>query len=307
MIGFPQAKAKVRNLEERLASRRAAESLGRKTFRNSGHNPVLVHCHRFVTPLLRIALRSTGLYARGIQNALQLQVRHHRLSFSHLPEPLNGFRILHLSDLHIDGMDGLTEVLCSRLSSFSVDLCVLTGDYRFDVEGPCEGVYPRMQAVLGAVRSRLGVAGILGNHDCAEIALEMERLGVRMLIDESMEVERDFWATGADETGGGELSEALQAVPGGAFHMLLAHTPELYAQAAATGVALYLCGHTHGGQVCLPGGGAPILNARPRGYARGLWKHGETLGFTSSGAGCCMLPVRYNCPPEITVLELVRA
>ncbi len=307
MIELPSAQEKIHRLEARLAYRRAAEALGRGAFRNSGHNPVLVHCHRVIRPILSAALRGSGLYARGVQNALQLQIRHHRLSFPHLPKALNGFRILHITDLHIDGVDGLTEVLCSHLAGFSVDLCVLTGDYRFETDGPCDGVYPRMQAVLQAIRSRLGVVGILGNHDCADIAVELERFGVRMLIDESMEVEHGLWVTGADETHGDELSAALEAVPGGAFHLMLAHTPERYHQAAASGVALYLCGHTHGGQICLPGGVAPILNSRPRGYARGLWKHGETVGFTSSGAGCCMLPVRFNCPPEITVFELIRA
>ena len=301
--------AGVRDLEERLEPRRAAESLGYRGVRKGGgHNPFLVHCHRLIKPALRIALQSTGLYARGIRNALQLQVRHHRLSYPYLPEALNGFRILHLSDLHIDGVDGLAEVLCNRLSGLSVNLCVLTGDYRFDVDGPYDQVFTRMQAVLGAVRSRLGFVGILGNHDCAGIALGLERLGVKVLINESMKVKDSLWVTGADESDAGNLGEALRDVPNGAFHIFLAHSPELYAQAAAAETALYLCGHTHAGQICLPGGVAPILNARcPRGYTRGLWKHGNTVGFTSSGAGCCMLPIRYNCPPEVTVFELVSA
>ena len=297
----------LRNLEERLAPRRAAEASGYHGGR--GGNPLLVHCNWALTPLLRFALQIGRLYQRGLQNALNLQVRYHRLSFPNLPAHLDGFRLLQLSDLHIDGVDGLAEVLCQRLSGLSVDLCVLTGDYRFQVAGSCDGVYPRMRTVLGAVRSRLGVAGILGNHDCADMAPELERLGVRMLINENLEVERGFWVTGADEADDGvAFRESLRDVPPDAFHLVLVHTPQLYAEADAAGAALYLCGHTHAGQICLPGGRPLILNARcPREYAGGLWQHGKTVGFTSSGAGCSMLPIRYNCLPEISVFELIRS
>jgi len=81
----------------------------------------------------------------------------------------------------------------------------------------------------------------------------------------------------------------------------------MYNEAAAAGIHLYLCGHTHGGQIRLPWLGAPMQNAAcPRRYAHGCWRHGEMQGYTSAGAGCSMLPVRYNCPPEITLIELAR-
>jgi predicted MPP superfamily phosphohydrolase len=74
-------------------------------------------------------------------------------------------------------MEGLAEILAERLAALSVDLYVFTGDYRFDVEGTCKRVYPRMKMIIGAVRSRLGIAGILGNHDCADIEVGLEGLG----------------------------------------------------------------------------------------------------------------------------------
>jgi hypothetical protein len=305
MIEFISSTTSVGNLEERLAKRRAVEARGGG---RHGASLVLAYGRCVIKPLLRAALHTTGLYEQGVRNALKVQVRHERLVFPHLPAALDGFRLLHISDLHIDGVDGLAEALGAILPRLSVDLCVLTGDYRFAIEGRCDLVYPRMRSVLGAVRSRLGVAGILGNHDCADMVHEFERLGVRMLLNESMQAARGLWVTGADEaTGGGEFRQALTGVPPGAFHVALVHTPELYREAAEAGVALYLCGHTHGGQVCLPGGRVPLVNARcPRAYGRGLWKHGTTVGFTTSGAGCCMLPVRYNCAPEIAVFELAR-
>ena len=303
----PFSPAGGRNLYGRLALRRALERSGHNA--TKGANRIMSECDWLLAPLLGLALKAAGLYRRGVRNALNVQVRQHRLAFPGLPESVAGFRILHISDLHLDGMDGLADVLCKRLSGLRVDLCVLTGDYRFKVAGPHRSIYPRLRNVLRMVRSRLGVAGILGNHDCADMVPELERLGIRMLINESMEVAPGFWVTGADEVDGGRgFRQALPKLPRDAFHVALVHTPQLYAECAAAGVHLYLCGHTHGGQICLPGGWAPIMNARcPRQYARGLWQHGQMVGSTSRGAGSGLLPVRYNCPPEITVFELARA
>jgi uncharacterized protein len=127
--------------------------------------------------LLKGCLKASGLYSAGQANALRPVTRHLRFQFDALPKSLQGFRILHLSDFHIDGMEGLAEILAERLATLPVNLCVFTGDYRFDVKGTCKRVYPRMGMIIGAVRSRLGIAGILGNHDCAEIAVGLERLG----------------------------------------------------------------------------------------------------------------------------------
>ncbi len=304
MIESPSFRHQLPDQEARLAPRRMFEHAARK--KPAGSSSLLWYCHTVLKPILRFGLEATGLYGRGVRNALNVQARSHGLPFANLPETLDGFRLLQLSDLHIDGMDGLTERLCDLLSELPVDLCVLTGDYRYRAQGPCDGIYPRMRAILGAVRSRLGVVGILGNHDNADIAVELERQGVRMLLNESMQVSDGFWLTGADEIDeGAAFSEALNEVPAGAFHVSLVHTPQFHAQAAAGGSALYLCGHTHAGQVCLPGGKPLISNARgPRSHVHGFWNTGRMLGFTSSGAGCCMLPVRYNCPPEITLFDL---
>jgi predicted MPP superfamily phosphohydrolase len=304
MVASPDSRR--RDLEERLLPRRLAETSGRKP--RNGANLILWYCHTALIPILRFGLKATGLYGRGIRNALNVQVRHHSLSFPDLTASLDGFRLLQLSDLHIDAMEGLTELLCDLLPDLPVDLCVLTGDYRFESHGSCEGVYPRMRSILSAVRSRLGVVGILGNHDTVDMALELGQMGVRILVNESIEPVRGLWVTGADDIdGGAAFRTALDGLPPREFHLTLAHTPQFYAEAAAAGSALYLCGHTHAGQVCLPGGTPVFSNAEcPREYTRGLWNHGRMVGFTSAGAGCCMLPVRYNCPPEITVFQLSR-
>src|SRR5207248_11700996 len=89
--------------------------------------------------------------------------------------------------------------------------------------------------------------------------------------------------------------------------ILLAHTPEVYADASARGVQLYLSGHTHAGQIRFPGIGSIRNNARcPRAYAYAHWRHGAMQGYTSAGVGCSSLPIRFNCPPEIVLIELRR-
>jgi len=299
------------DLEVRLAARRAIEAGHHKGRRAHGHGDFLLAHDRVTGFVLRAMLQTTGLYQRGVANALRVEVRHLRLEFTGLPTSLTGFRILHLADLHIDGMDGLAEILVDHLTGLSVDLCVLTGDYRFEVYGPCHRVYPRMRQVLSAIQAPYGVVGILGNHDCADIAEELEKAGVRMLINESFAVGPDdhsLWIVGVDDAhyyGCDDLAQALELVPADAFRLLLAHTPEMFDEAAKAGIDLYLTGHTHGGQICLPWIGPLVMNAAcPREYTRGQWRHGDMQGYTSTGAGSSMLPVRFGCPPEITVIEL---
>jgi len=155
-----------------------------------GRGDFLLRHDRVTGPLLHAALKLLGLYSRGVDNARSPIVRRLRLQFDHLPPEFDGCRILHLSDLHIDGLDGLAEVLGQLVASVPADLCLMTGDYRYEVYGPCEGVYPRIRTILASVRARDGIAAVLGNHDAAEIAVEFEKMGVRMLVNESVEIKR---------------------------------------------------------------------------------------------------------------------
>ena len=282
--------------------------------RAHGHGDLALQHERVLAWGIKTALQMCGLYGRGRANALELVVREVRLEFEELPAGLDGFRLLHLSDFHIDGIDGLAEAAADRLAFLPVDLCVLTGDYRYDVRGPADEVYPRMERIVRAIRARHGVVGILGNHDCADIAVELESMGVRMLINESIAVgpkDAPLWVIGVDDPhffGCDDLKGASRGVPEQGFKLLLAHTPEMYGEAAEAGVALYLSGHTHAGQIRLPGIGALAQLADcPRAFASGHWRHEGMQGYTTAGVGCSLLPVRFNCPPEMVVIELGRA
>ncbi|MGO9272398.1 MAG: metallophosphoesterase [Terriglobia bacterium] len=301
------------DLEKRLAPRRAIEAAIRAGRWRKANKDLFLLSDRSAASVLRAALRMTGLYSRGVRNALAPVVGRVQLEFENLPESFDGFRILQLADLHIDGLDGLAEAVAERVEGLDIDLCVMTGDYRFDVEGPHAAVYPRLATILSRVRAPRGVVAVLGNHDEADMAMELENLGVQVLVNEALEIANGrerLWVIGVDDPhyyGCDDLDGALEDVPTEGFKVLLAHSPEMFREAAAAGIDLYLCGHTHAGQIRLPGIGAPRVNAAcPRSYIHGHWKHRAMQGHTSAGVGCALLPVRYNCPPEIGLIELVR-
>ena len=139
----------------------------------------------------------------------------------------------------------------------------------------------------------------------------MEQMGIRMLLNESVAIERDgavFHLVGIDDAHYyrvDNIEKAARDVPHEAVSILLSHTPEIYKQAAHAGFNLLLCGHTHGGQICLPGGFPLMLDARcPRYMGSGPWRYHEMIGYTSVGSGTCIVSVRLNCPPEIVLHHL---
>lgn len=301
-----------RPLSASLAKRSAIEAEFERTGKTFRRHPGRSEAERlFIKPLLKLGLGMTGIYARGVRNALQPVVRHLKLQFPNLPAAFHGYKVLHLADLHIDSVEGLPEVVSSMVARLKPDLCLMTGDYRFEIEGSCEKAYAGMKQVVSAISAPDGIFAILGNHDPCEMAYGLDQMRVHMLINDAVEVRRagqSLWLAGVDDTYDyrcDDLAAALSAMPQNAFEILLAHTPDLFAQAARAGVDLYLCGHTHAGQVRLPFVGSVIQNSdAPRGFTHGHWRHHQMQGFTSAGVGCSMLPIRFNCPPEIVLIEL---
>lgn len=265
-------------------------------------------------PILKLLLFLTGTLGRGYRNALDLRLRTMEMAFCDLPAAFSGYRILFLSDIHADGLPEIPETAARLVRDLEVDLCVFGGDYRFEVFGSCDKVLSGMEKIVRAVKARDGMIGVLGNHDFADIGAGLEQLGVRMLRNEALELRRgndSIWVAGLDDPHFyrcDDLPGASAGVPpDAAFKMIVVHTPELYREAEARGYRLYLTGHTHGGQICTPGGTPIIVHARcPRRYARGNWEYGRLKGYTTSGVGASLLPVRFNCPPEAVVIELRR-
>ena len=296
------------SLRPRLAVEAHFERSGR-TFRKSRFR--LWFNRKVKAAALEALFKAAGLYRRGVLNALSPVVHRIELDFEDLPAAFDGFEIVHLSDFHIDAMDGLAEALAPVLKDLRPDLYVLTGDYRFEIRGSCEEVYRRMKIVFSAMAARYGTVGILGNHDAAEIATRFEEMGVRMLVNEAIELQRgasSLWLIGVDDSFDyrcADLRRATCAISNGGFRILLSHSPELYREGEHWGVNLYLCGHTHAGQVRLPLIGAVKKNAPiPRALIQGQWAYKSMQGYTSWGVGCSTLPVRYNCPAEVAVIRL---
>jgi hypothetical protein len=154
---------------------------------------------------------------------------------------------------------------------------------------------------------------VLGNHDSVDMLEPLTAMGVRCLVNAAIPLHRGdgtIHLVGVDDAHfyrTDNLDVALGDVPPDAFTILLSHTPELWRHAAHSDVDLMLSGHTHGGQICLPGAVPVFLSAKiPRRLGRGPWRHHDLVGYTSAGCGACVVPVRLNCPPEITLHTLRR-
>lgn len=262
--------------------------------------------------VMRNMLRLAGLHGRGQRNARDIHVTHNSISLPHLPAGFEGFRILHISDLHLDMSEDMPAALINAVRELEYDVCVLTGDFRAKTFGPYEEAIRGLQRVRAHLSDQ--VVGILGNHDSIRMLPGIEDLEIKMLMNESMKIERQgsaIYLAGIDDPHYhrvDNLEKASDNVPVGEVSILLSHSPEVYRQAAYANFDLMFCGHTHGGQICLPGGVPIMCNANsPRYMCSGNWQFNDLKGYTSAGSGVCVVDVRLNCPPEVTVHELKRS
>jgi hypothetical protein len=261
--------------------------------------------------VIRASLSLVGLHGRGRRNALKIRIVHNEVRLAALPAAFEGYTILHLSDLHLDMSEDFVDALIERVRAADYDLCVLTGDYRYRTRGP----YEPALAGLARLRPHLTepVYAVLGNHDSIRMVPGMEDLDIRVLLNESVRLERHgamIHLAGIDDAHYyrvDNLHKAANDIPQEAVSLLLSHTPEPFRNAAHADFKLMLCGHTHGGQICLPGGIPLITDADcPRAYVRGPWRYHDLVGYTSVGAGSSIVDVRLNCLPEITLHRLSR-
>lgn len=262
--------------------------------------------------LLKGILKAVGCYQRGLRNAQDYRLVEVTVPLARLPQEFDGLRILHLSDLHADVWPDQGQRLIGLIKTLAFDLCVITGDYRFLTFGDYGPVAQAVAKLLEALACDCGIVGVLGNHDFIEKVPLLERLGLRLLINEAWPLVRGqarLWLIGLDDPhfyGLHDLPKAMAGIPLGEPKLLLVHTPELSEVAEAAGIDYYLCGHTHGGQICLPGGIPIFYNAHcPRRLSAGAWQRNGMRGYTSRGTGSSGLPVRFFCPPEVTLHRLV--
>jgi uncharacterized protein len=306
----------LRRLETRLGPFHAQVRLGMEREHEAqafGQGLSFLHLENLplMQAMIEIALRVTGTYWRGRANARKVQVRRNVVCLPNLPSAFDGFTILHLSDLHADLSGPAMQRAAELANDLAYDLCVLTGDYRGRTHGdwrPClEGVARLCDALRGDIYA------VLGNHDSIAMVSDLEALSIRMLLNECIAIDRGgalIYLAGVDDAHfyrADNIEKAAAEIPQGYVSVLLSHTPEIYRQAAHAGFALMPSGHTHGGQICLPGGIPILLEADlPRAFGAGAWRHAGMAGYTSVGAGSSVVPVRFNNRPEITLHQLVR-
>jgi uncharacterized protein len=301
-------------LEQRLGRLHARQRLGIERDHEAqvfGQGLTMVHLENwnFAHSIIRGALKLSGLYWRARRNAGRVMVRRNDIRFRDLPPRFDGFTILHISDMHVDMNEVAMQRLIELVDDMRYDLCVLTGDYRGKTFGPFEAALDG----VGRVRSHLRepIYGVLGNHDTIQMVPGLEAMGRRMLLKECAVIARGdqrIFLAGVDDAHFyrvDNIEKAALQIPDGEFSILLSHTPEIYRQAAHADFNLMLSGHTHGGQICLPGSIPITLEAAlPRRMGAGPWQHHNMIGYTSVGAGSSVVPVRLNCPPEITLHRL---
>jgi len=307
----------LRKLEQRLGTIHARLRLGIETEKDQhvfGGGLNFFHPENWysVHSLIRYTLRLTGFYGLGWRNTLDISVRRNDIFLENLPIGFDGYTILHISDLHADMNPPAMAALTETVTELEYDLCVLTGDYRAQTFGPIERTLEEMAGLCTQLSPP--VYGVFGNHDSIRMLPELESMGIRMLLNEHVPLHRNgesIYLAGVDDAHYyrvDNMEKAAELIPSNHITILLSHTPEIFRQAAHTSFDLMLCGHTHGGQICLPGGIPITLDSRcPRYMGKGPWRYHRMQGYTSAGAGTCIVSVRLNCPPEVTLHRLRRA
>ena len=237
-------------------------------------------------------------------------VERHEITLARLPARLDGLRIAQLSDIHLSPLVTAGDLLRAvhLVNRQAPDVIALTGDFIWrDAAQAANLVEPLRQ-----LNAPLGVYATFGNHDHwdgpAEVANALAAAGVTLLVNEAMPLATDapLWLAGLDDVWERrqDIRRALRDVPPGDCTVLLCHEPDYGDEVAAYPVDLQLSGHSHGGQINLPLVGPPVLPWLGRKYPAGLYRVADLQIYTNRGIGLIAPPVRFNCPPEVTVLTL---
>ena len=262
------------------------------------------------TRLRSLALSLTHAARAALTEPYMLSIEHERIQLSRLPKAFDGFRVVQLSDIHHGPFSSREQIerAVDTANRLQPDIIALTGDYiskERHYAAPCA-------EMLGRLKAKYGVYAVLGNHDHwtdAALITDLFRAeGITVLINEGMHFEKDdasIWLAGVDDTMVGleDLSLALAGARDDEMKLLLAHNPIILRRAARASVDLVLSGHTHGGQVAIRGERSTVRGARKR-LLKGHGRLSNTQIYVNRGLGTVVLPIRYGCPPEISLLEL---
>jgi uncharacterized protein len=275
--------------------------------------------------LKQIFAGAAGLVSVAALDALWLEpnapvVEHVRLRLARLPEAFHEFRVLVMGDFHYGPWvrKGHIEHAVRIGLTLKPHLTIFTGDFvshpLLKPNGPAGAKNAEPCAQILQQLAVSPVVAILGNHDHwnrpDEVAAALAGRGIPVLRNRAIPIERDgkrIWIVGVDDVyeKANDLSAALDGVPHDETKIVAVHEPDFADEVARHSVDLQVSGHSHGGQVWIPGIGAPILPALAHKYPRGLNKAGNLQVYTNRGIGMVAPPVRLNCRPEITLITLV--
>jgi len=251
------------------------------------------------------------------------QIIRQEIALRRWPERMDGFNIALLSDFHYDPYFSCHPLRAAigMVNDLRPDLIALTGDFVSTAlldsndrkaalaADPCA-------SLLSKLNARHGLWAVMGNHDFFtdqdHVIGALQAQGIRVLSNQSVPIEVNgarFWLAGVNDVLGGtaNLGTTLQGIAGGDATVLLAHEPDYADRVATFPVDLQLSGHSHGGQIRIPLLLNLYLPELGRKYVWGLYKIGGLTLYTNAGLGTVNLPIRLNCPPEITLLTLRRS
>lgn len=265
-------------------------------------------------PLLMLA------WAAGIEPALT-RIRRVTLDSLYWPPERGPLRVVLIADIHAGAPHvgaGRLDRLVAAANAEMPDLVLLGGDYLSHVLGGRAMAPDEVARRLGGLKGRLGVFAVLGNRDRRRgmdgpVRQALERAGIVVLENEARHIRfgrSGLWIVGIgyQGRGRGDVARAMGGVPlgldGGDPVLVLTHDPGLF-DAVPRGVAAILAAHTHGGQARVPLLGAVFNNSRaPLSHSRGVVDEDEKIMYVTAGIGTSLLPLRFNCPPEIAVLTI---
>lgn len=260
---------------------------------------------------IRLCLKLSGFWNRALRNYFDIQVVRNTVCIPHLPREFEGYTILQLTDLHADLHPDFPGRVKEIIAPLEYDCLALTGDFCTCTYSDHTGATTATIEIISGVE--VPIYATLGNHDSLAKVPLMEAAGIRFLLNEHVVIRRgeaELYLVGIDDPNfykTHSFQRALRGVPRDVTKVLLSHSPQTHRLAAAAGVDFLMAGHTHGGQICLPGGRILMHDrSAPRRILAGAWQEGDLQGYTSRGTGSSGLPARLNCLPEVTLHMLRR-
>ncbi|HDZ54207.1 hypothetical protein LCGC14_0160390 [marine sediment metagenome] len=254
-----------------------------------------------------------------------IKIERFSIEIKNLPPSFRGVKIAHLSDLHSKNFSEKENKVLEILQSLNPDFIFITGDFINETTKDLESCQNFWKKLSESYSKK--VFGVLGNHDHYHPQFKiinnlLEESGIKILENEAVILRRneDFihpirklsisngvYLIGVDDPHEGydDVEKAMAGIEAGASKILIAHSPEIFRKVKGKGVDLVLVGHTHGGQINIPFITNLLLPLKyDKKYKSGLFEENSTFLYVSRGIGTTLLPIRFNAPPEIALIEL---